>query len=263
MENMPLSIGEKRLMASELEKKTKFYENVEPHQFSKHFDGLEEIESIEISLLKELAQRERKGRVLDIGCGTGRLSKVFPKDNYIGIDTAKAFLDYLNVEKRRDNIHLILGDMDALPFKENNLDLILLVGTLESDSDPVGRITQLHRYLSGKGKIIITFSNSRNLRVRARCRANEPFKCTMFSRRYIRHGLSSLAKNYQLRFIIRDYWVISPPFYLKRKLPRGILRVLVKLSLLLDKVNNLLHLELGSTWMICIEAIQTKSRQQV
>lgn len=78
--------------------------------------------------------------VLEIGCGSGELSKYLK--NYSGIDIS---------EKNP----FIIGDAQNLPLEDNSFDLILLLDLLEHTNDKLV-MKEVHRVLKPNGHAIIT-----------------------------------------------------------------------------------------------------------
>ena len=79
-------------------------------------------------------------RVLEIGCGSGELSKYLK--NYEGIDIS-------------EKTPFIVGDAQNLPFEDNSHDLILLLDLLEHTNDKKV-MEEVYRVLKPEGHAIIT-----------------------------------------------------------------------------------------------------------
>jgi ubiquinone/menaquinone biosynthesis C-methylase UbiE len=89
-----------------------------------------------LNLIKDIPYNN----VLEIGCGSGELSKYI--DNYIGIDTSKTAKS-------------IIGDAQRLPIKDNFADLILILDILEHTDDKIV-IDEVYRVLKPSGNVIVT-----------------------------------------------------------------------------------------------------------
>lgn len=63
------------------------------------------------------------GRVLDIGCGTGRYAHLF-KDRYVGVDVNARYLDI----KIGGGKQFVCCNAASLPFKERKFDSIFSIG---------------------------------------------------------------------------------------------------------------------------------------
>jgi len=78
-------------------------------------------------LLKKITAREQCARILDIGMGTGWLTKriafYFPESKVIGADFAPGMIDH--AKKNSEGIELIQADACALPFRNDTFDIIV------------------------------------------------------------------------------------------------------------------------------------------
>ena len=89
---------------------------------------------IEANFLKKAINKVKSEniKILDIGCGTGRMLPVIfktkKKIKYSGLDTSDEMLKELRkkdvFKKQKKSIALILSDATKLPFKENTFDVV-------------------------------------------------------------------------------------------------------------------------------------------
>lgn len=70
-----------------------------------------------------IINKEVSGKVLDAGCGYGRLSETI--DDYVGVDFSKDFID-LAMEKYPDK-HFHQASLKKLPFEDNSFDWAICV----------------------------------------------------------------------------------------------------------------------------------------
>ena len=89
------------------------------------------------------------GKILDLGSGTGLLSK-FLKKKLISIDISKKML----IKSNSKNVQ---GDMSELPFKDNSFDTILSFSALMNSNSPKKTINEVHRILKPKGIFVVTY----------------------------------------------------------------------------------------------------------
>ncbi|MFA6227619.1 MAG: methyltransferase domain-containing protein [Patescibacteria group bacterium] len=72
-------------------------------------------------------------RVLDIGCGNGRMAEIFAdsKVEYLGIDNSEELIKIAR-ERFKDKpwVKFEVGDINNLQFKNNSYDLVLLIAVL-------------------------------------------------------------------------------------------------------------------------------------
>ncbi len=102
-------------------------------------------------LLKEnLANKKQK--ILDVGCGTGKNLETFSKfGEVIGIDNS---IDAINFCKKR-GFKAIKGDIEKMPFKSNFFDAVTALDVLEHVDD-VKALKEIKRVLNQDGILIIT-----------------------------------------------------------------------------------------------------------
>lgn len=77
---------------------------------------------------KSVFKEHLKGRVLDVGCGWGRASKLMPQTvtEYIGIDISPEFIK--EAEKKFPGLMFLVGDARKLPFKDKEFDWTVAIG---------------------------------------------------------------------------------------------------------------------------------------
>lgn len=74
--------------------------------------------------------------LLEVGCGTGHFTRWFARQGLqvVGLDASPAMLEQARL---RNGTRYLLGDAQALPFEEQQFDLVALITTLEFVPDPV------------------------------------------------------------------------------------------------------------------------------
>ncbi len=107
-----------------------------------------------------------KGRVLDIGCGTGdllmELKKFRPDLEIIGCDknkkpgvSSKQFLE--------DEAKIVFGDAEKLPFAAKSFDAVLMFDVLEHLENPKQALKEIKRVLKKEGVFHLTVPCERSL----------------------------------------------------------------------------------------------------
>jgi ubiquinone/menaquinone biosynthesis C-methylase UbiE len=93
-----------------------------------------------------------KGRVLDLGTGTGRnLPLVPPGAGVVGVDPS---LDNLRRARRRaPAVHLVAAHAEALPFRGGAFDTVLSGLVLCSVSEPAAALAEVRRALHPAGSL--------------------------------------------------------------------------------------------------------------
>jgi SAM-dependent methyltransferase len=117
-------------------------------------------------LLIKLIQREKRGRLLDIGCGAGRTGAELRKlgFNVTGVDhSAKA----VQLAKERGlAVQMTDLDADGLPFEDCEFDLAWAGDVLEHVFDPIDMLKEANRVLRPGGKLYVNVPNEFPLRTR-------------------------------------------------------------------------------------------------
>lgn len=135
--------------------------------------GSPEITQKAVSFINELSD---KARIADIGCGTGGQTMAlanYTKGQITGIDLFPDFIELFNknaIEAHcEDRVKGIVGSMDALPFQEEELDLIWSEGAIYNIGFERG-MNEWNKFLKKNGFIAVTeaswFTPERSLRNR-------------------------------------------------------------------------------------------------
>ncbi|HBU06864.1 MAG TPA: hypothetical protein DEB09_02165 [Candidatus Magasanikbacteria bacterium] len=111
--------------------------------------------------LKPLQKYTKDGfKVLDLGCGSGRLYHLFQDFQdvkYIGMDQSE---EQIKIAKEKfSGIDFRIGEMTKLPFKDNEFDVVYCIATFHHLPDEESRIKSLQemkRVLKSGSYIIMT-----------------------------------------------------------------------------------------------------------
>ena len=137
--------------------------------FDSRVDGYEEhqmntIEDAEVfyPFTASCLPKERKARVLDLGCGTGleltEYFKVNPDARVTGIDLAPEMLSVLRSKFPEKDLELIVGSYFEVPFEEEAYDAALSVESLHhfTKEEKITLYTKLRNALKEGGYFILT-----------------------------------------------------------------------------------------------------------
>ena len=106
-----------------------------------------------IELMKEL-----KGKVLEIGVGTGKNIEYYPNDiDITAIDFSEKMLEkaYGKAEKFHKKVKLVSMDAQSMNFPDNTFDIIFTTCVFCSVPDPLIGLKEMRRVCKPKGKIIM------------------------------------------------------------------------------------------------------------
>lgn len=90
-------------------------------------------------------------RVLDVGCGLGRLLSRFPEFERYGMDISPSYLRHA----QREGITLCLARIEDMPYIDNYFDLVICTDVLEHVFDLYGACTQLLRVTRPGGILVV------------------------------------------------------------------------------------------------------------
>jgi ubiquinone/menaquinone biosynthesis C-methylase UbiE len=110
------------------------------------------------SIVRKNLQTYRRGKkitILDIGCGTGMLLKELPSDDFVwGLDSSDQALDFC---RKRGFSRLKKGMLGKkLPFRNKEIDVILMLDVLEHVGNEQKALEEIARILKPGGLVIIT-----------------------------------------------------------------------------------------------------------
>ena len=120
----------------------------------------------------------KKGKILDLGCGSGRNFPAFSKDTEIyGIDFSQTMLDHAKVNQKRSkqDITLKKAASDKLPFKKNFFDAAICIALLHcipSEQKRKKTLKEIYRTLKPNSEVLISVWSKSQKRLK-----NKPKSC--------------------------------------------------------------------------------------
>jgi ubiquinone/menaquinone biosynthesis C-methylase UbiE len=98
------------------------------------------------------------GRILDLGCGTGRFSDALAvrfDSEVVGVDPSLKMLGQAQHKQYRGRVRLLLGRGEALPLRSNSIDVIFTSMTFHHFTDRQLVASECRRVLRGQGRVFV------------------------------------------------------------------------------------------------------------
>jgi ubiquinone/menaquinone biosynthesis C-methylase UbiE len=129
------------------------------NRIAKVFDLTEVMmERGQMKLWRAALWKEAKGKILEVGVGTGKNIRYYPQDADItAIDFSERMLEKARVkaEKAGKNVDLKLMDVQQLDFPEDTFDTVITTCVLCSVPDPIKGLQEIRRVCKKDGQIIM------------------------------------------------------------------------------------------------------------
>jgi ubiquinone/menaquinone biosynthesis C-methylase UbiE len=128
------------------------------NRIAPYYDMMEKISERTFSHWRKGLLARAKGKVLEIGVGTGKNFPYYPEGvDVTGLDIADKMLlqARLRADKLGFPVHLMEGDVQSLPFPENSFDTAVATFVFCSVPDPVLGLKELGRVIRSSGEILL------------------------------------------------------------------------------------------------------------
>jgi len=114
----------------------------------------------ELKKFKDLVKNGEK--VLDLGCGNGRLLELLQdkKIEYVGVDNSQKIIEI--AKEKHPNFQFLVADALSLPFLENSFDKVFSISVfhhIPSEEFRLKFLEEIKRILKPKGVLILTVWN--------------------------------------------------------------------------------------------------------
>lgn len=110
--------------------------------------------NILFNIIDEFIRKDKKIKILDIGCGTGIVMKRLGRyGEAFGVDISNEAISFC---KKRRIKNIINSDAKKLPFENNNFDLVTSFDVLEHVDKPAIALKEIYRTLNVNGIAIIS-----------------------------------------------------------------------------------------------------------
>lgn len=94
--------------------------------------------------------------VLEIGCGTGLITKEIQATNIIAVDINEWAMEQARIHANKNNVKVMYGNAEELPFKEDSFDFVVCAEVLEHLVHIKTAINEIYRVLKNEGMLIGT-----------------------------------------------------------------------------------------------------------
>ena len=95
-------------------------------------------------------------RLLDVAIGDGRNMPLIPRDCEVyGVDISRVLLEKCQQDYADRDIHLIVGQAEALPFPDATFDNMFSLGAINHVNDPGRALQELARVVKPGGIIVV------------------------------------------------------------------------------------------------------------
>jgi SAM-dependent methyltransferase len=111
------------------------------------------------SILDRLAELQKPGRLLDVGCGGGHVLKAADQRGWhgLGIDFSYRACTIARAARGRP---VIQAESAAIPIRDACVDAVTLVNVLDHVPDPLGALREARRVLSPGARLVIRVPNA-------------------------------------------------------------------------------------------------------
>lgn len=127
------------------------------NRIARVYDILEWPMEMMVSGWRERLMSGAKGKVLEVGVGTGKNIPYYPDDAEVtGIDFSERMIEKAKKKSsERDNVKVLLMDAEKMLFEDNFFDTVITSCVFCSVPDPVRGLEEIRRVCKNGGKILM------------------------------------------------------------------------------------------------------------
>ncbi|MBU4246006.1 MAG: class I SAM-dependent methyltransferase [Nanoarchaeota archaeon] len=142
------------------------FEAITKEETKKHYNALEEFTNKSDPyyfkrraehLLQFLSKMPKSSKILNLGCGDGRFTRLIKDCGFRDIVDADISSSLLKSDTCRKRV---LGDAENISFKKEMFDAIIMTDVIEHIENRNRAINELQRVLKKNGELFITYPNS-------------------------------------------------------------------------------------------------------
>lgn len=202
-----------------------------------------------------LAPDRRPLRVLDLGCGTGiwgqKLRSLMPDIEYLGVDfSINMLLKAMEGDGKSLRVgtsNYILADVENLPLRGTQFDLVLCIHVLEYLLDPLNLFRQTSHLLADNGVVVIITKNRNAVLWQVIRRLSEIVQPNplLFQRWFQVKELTHMIASADLKLLDVGGVTLRPPTYvgdvndgISQGCPQKISKLLCRLALPLESRSS-------------------------
>ena len=106
-----------------------------------------------VKLMKDTVRRER---VLELGCGTGAISREIARwtEETVATDYSEAMIEKARKGKNHKKLHFEVADAKDLPYPDHSYDVVVICNTLHVMKNPEKALKEIRRVLKKRGTLI-------------------------------------------------------------------------------------------------------------
>ncbi len=141
------------------------------HNYLQYWDHRQYEHDAEEIAIRRMLKGKRFKHAVDVGGGYGRICPVL-KDFADQVTLAEPSSQQLDIAKDflkgKKGIDMVLAQADALPFKDESVDLVTVVRVIHHLPDPTEEFAEISRVLKTGGYLFIEFANYANFKNRVK-----------------------------------------------------------------------------------------------
>ena len=181
------------------------------------------IHNMELKILRYfLKLTSKKGRILEVGCGTGRILIELTKENYIvdGVDASTGMLSKL--QQKFKNIkslsNFYVSESAKLPFKDSNYNFVYsirLLNQTESIEYALNTIKEMVRVVEPGGYVLAEFVNNNRPRIGRNATKTVRLSHNLINNFFLKQNVNcSVVQNKGVFFFGMGSILLIPTFFL-------------------------------------------------